>query len=391
MKRILFVATREPTYSRVSIVRNALGEHFQVDEIVSARKSYPARLLAVVLRLLWARCNGQMSRADAVVTGFFAQPVFPLIRLMYRGPIVADAYFSIYDTMVHDKRRARPGSLLARLCFWLDRYMLQHARLCLTDTQQHVEYLKSAFGAPGADVRRLWISAETPPLAAIAEIPATAEIPAADPPLEVLFWGGFIPLQGVETIVEAAALLKHDPVRITVVGAGQTLAACQDLQQRLAADRVRLVGWKPLDEIVEMARHAHLALGIFGTTDKAGRVIPNKAFEALAMGLPLVTRRSAAIDELLTDGVDAMLVEPGDPRALAERLREAGRNREEIERIGRAGQARFQQVCSPQRVAGLLGRQLRSIPELAEPVPAQPGWPHPLPAEGNLLTPERTR
>ena len=84
--------------------------------------------------------------------GYFAQPVFPLVRLLYRGPIIADAYFSMYDTMIHDKQMARPGSLLARICYWLDRHMLRRAQLCLTDTNQHVEYMCKAFDAPKPSV-----------------------------------------------------------------------------------------------------------------------------------------------------------------------------------------------------------------------------------------------
>ena len=54
---------------------------------------------------------------------------------------------------------------------------------------------------------------------------------------------------------------------------------------------------------------------------KAARVIPNKAFQALATATPLVTADTPAARELLADGRDALLVPPGDPEALATAIR----------------------------------------------------------------------
>ncbi len=356
MKRISFIATREPGYSRVSIVRKGLQEHFaQVDEFLSDQKSYPLRLVIIAMKVMWAWLTGRLGKSEAVVIGFFAQPIFPLVRLLYRGPIIADAYFSLFDTMVNDKQKATAKSFKGRLCFWLDSHMLKHADLSLTDTNEHVAYLKCQFNAPEADVRRLWISAETTPL------PSRLKTADANSTFHVFFWGGFIPLQGVPTIVRAAGLLQTENIQFSIFGAGQTLARCEQLKTELQISNLSFLGWATHKEIFERASRSHVALGIFGETEKAGRVIPNKAYEALAMGIPLVTRHSAASNELLVDRENCLLVDAGDAEQLAAKIAWARDNYSVAIDIANRGMDTFEQVCSPSVVGQQLAADIRSL------------------------------
>jgi glycosyltransferase involved in cell wall biosynthesis len=90
-------------------------------------------------------------------------------------------------------------------------------------------------------------------------------------------------------------------------------------------------------------------------------VIPNKAFQALACGAPLVTADTPAARELLTDGQDALLVPPGDPTALANALRRLESDDALRERIGRAGLETYRARASEE----VLGIRWRDIIERA--------------------------
>jgi len=98
-------------------------------------------------------------------------------------------------------------------------------------------------------------------------------------------------------------------------------------------------------------------LGIFGTTAKAQRVIPNKAFQALACGVPLITADTPAAAELLTDGDSAVLVPPGDPAALAAAVRSLADDDELARRIGAGGRAAYERAAS-EAVLGARWRKL---------------------------------
>jgi glycosyltransferase involved in cell wall biosynthesis len=64
-------------------------------------------------------------------------------------------------------------------------------------------------------------------------------------------------------------------------------------------------------------RQADVCLGIFGTSEKASRVIPNKVYQILASKKHLITADTPAIRELLKEGPCVHLVPPGDAKALA--------------------------------------------------------------------------
>ena len=130
----------------------------------------------------------------------------------------------------------------------------------------------------------------------------------------------------------------------------------------LLSDRPPNVNWVPwieYEQLPETIQAAGCALGIFGTSDKAARVIPNKAFQALACGTPLVTADTPAARELLTDGEDALLVRTADATALAAAIRRLADDPSLARRLGGAGRATYQAHASEE----VLGTQWRELLE----------------------------
>ena len=138
---------------------------------------------------------------------------------------------------------------------------------------------------------------------------------------EVLFYGTFIPLQGIETIVRATSFLPKD-VRVTVIGKGQTWADVQGAVPEgvIADERLRFQEPVQFEVLPKLLKEAHVALGIFGETAKAARVVPNKVVQAAAMGRPVITADTPAIRQYFRPGKDVELVPPNDPKALADSI-----------------------------------------------------------------------
>jgi glycosyltransferase involved in cell wall biosynthesis len=135
--------------------------------------------------------------------------------------------------------------------------------------------------------------------------------------LTILFYGQFIPLHGIETIVRAAKLSRNDNLRWIIIGKGQEENKISSMLKDEPLNNLTWLPWVNYDELIDWIRKSDICLGIFGDTDKASRVIPNKVFQIIMAGKPLITRNSPAIKELLNaDMPGVRLVPPSDPYAL---------------------------------------------------------------------------
>jgi glycosyltransferase involved in cell wall biosynthesis len=227
----------------------------------------------------------------------------------------------------------------------VDRRAFRRADVVVADTDAHAGFFREEFGLGAERVEVCFVGAED-----------RLFFPGWQPetPFHVLFVGKLIPLHGVETILAAAALAPEIPFRI--VGNGQLDAL---LGGRAA--NVEWIPWVEYEDLPGELQSAGCALGIFGTGAKAARVIPNKAFQAIACGTPLITADTPAARELLTDGQNALLVPPGDPAALAAAVRRLAGDQGLADRIGSSGRQTYEARASEHT----LGTRWRALLERA--------------------------
>ena len=86
-------------------------------------------------------------------------------------------------------------------------------------------------------------------------------------------------------------------------------------------------------------------------------MIPNKAYQALACGTPLITADTPGARELLTHGESALLVPPGDPAALAEAMQRVAGDPELAQRLSLGGRKVYEEQASEE----VLGARWRSL------------------------------
>lgn len=295
----------------------------------------------------WAGLGAAVARcppARAVVAGYLAQPDAPLAWLAARrlhAPLVVDLMISLWDTLAGDRGRA--GSLAGRGLRVLDRLAVRAADLVLADTAANAAFLVERLGARPDRVAVVPVGAE-PERFPVSPLPPG--------PARAVFYGKLSPMHGLETILAAARHPGAPPIRL--IGDGQLGPW---LEAEIARDRpagLERVAWVPYEGLGREIAACTISLGVFGTSEKASRVVPNKVWQAMAAGRAIVTADGPAIREVLTDGVDALLVPPGDPAALGAALARAAADRGLCARLGQAAHRRFLEVGAPRAVAGRL-------------------------------------
>jgi glycosyltransferase involved in cell wall biosynthesis len=350
--RVLYFGTYERNYPRnaqvISALRSAGVEVLEHHEpVFEARRDNWAVRWTVAFRLFLAELRLRFSNHDVfdvVLVGYPGHFDVPHARRVAgKRPLVFNPLISLHDTLVGDRSRFREGLFTARVLWVVDRRALRLSDLVVADTEANAEFLAELGDLPRSRVRVCFVGAED-------RLFHAGWRP--DEPFRVVFVGKLIPLHGVETILEAARLTPELEVR--VIGSGQLDNVMED-----RAPNVEWLQWIEYDDLPREYWGAGCALGIFGTSDKAQRVIPNKAYQALACGAPLITAATPAARELLRDEESALLVPPGDPSALAEAMRRVAGDLELAQSLSRGGRAVYEQRASEE----VLGARWRSLLE----------------------------
>ena len=175
---------------------------------------------------------------------------------------------------------------------------------------------------------------------------------------DVIFIGRLIEGKGVETIIEAIALLAKNSrkIRLAVVGQGPLRPVLEEQARRLAVDaQVRFHGLLSSPDLVKCLK-ASKALALCSNSYPEGFGIV--VAEAMACGKPVIVSDQPPLVE--TAGAGGIVVPQGDSVALARRVETVLEDRQLYDRLSQGAQTRVRDFAL-ERVGEQYVRYLQTV------------------------------
>jgi colanic acid/amylovoran biosynthesis glycosyltransferase len=195
------------------------------------------------------------------------------------------------------------------------------------------------------------------------DIPAEVVLPPIGISQTVLFVGRLVEKKGVDTLIDAMAILRQSApgLELSVIGDGP---ARGDLEKRAQAAgiRVKFHGW--LDEKhVHAAMRRALLLAVPSRAAAGGdsEGLPTVIMEAMALGVPVVATRHAGTPEIVADRVTGLLAPEADATALADAILTLKNEPELANRLRGEAYADVRARFDADRQSALLERMLVEI------------------------------
>ena len=242
--------------------------------------------------------------------------------------------------------------VLIRLSEWLERFLCRGADRVMVNSPGFVEHVKSR-GAKQVDL-----------------IPNGSDPSMFDPwddgiefrrehglqeKFVVMYAGAHGMSNDLGIVLESAIMLAKDPeIQIVLVGDGKEKAALQARAREMELGNVSFLPSLPKAEMPHALAAADACLAILKPLEEYKRTYPNKVFDYMAAGRPVVL----AIDGVIRDVVEAadcgLFARPGDSTALAEVIMSLAKNKEKSRQMGLNGRKHLERNFSREQVGGQL-------------------------------------
>jgi glycosyltransferase involved in cell wall biosynthesis len=214
------------------------------------------------------------------------------------------------------------NSLLGRMASALERFLYRHADAVIGLSPGMVEFILAA-GADPAKVHMVPNCSDLDLFHPGEKDPALVARYGLEGRVVVGYTGAVGPTNAVHVIAEAAAILKargREDIAVVVAGDGKCLAGIRADAQERGLGNLLLIGSLPKSEMPALLRTCDVLLSHLAKVPVLYTGSPNKLFDALASGRPVIVNSPGWTRPLIEESGAGVFVDPEDAAALADAI-----------------------------------------------------------------------
>ncbi len=269
-----------------------------------------------LLRKYWA----MQDEYDVLVTGYPGQFDVFLARLLswINGkPLAWDILMSIYLITV-ERGLAAKNPIIANLLHAIEYCAVRLPDILFLDSSEYVRWFADTYHVSTDRFRVLPTGADSDRFRPATTLSEPEAVSVTEDELHIVYHGTFLATHGVDTIIEAARLLRdHTDIRFTLLGTGPEHDAAAKLADSHGLTNVEFTGWVDESTLQATLAEADIVMGAVGVTPQSFLSVQNKIYEGLAMAKPVITGDGPAVRQFFEHGVHLYLCQRADPTALA--------------------------------------------------------------------------
>lgn len=169
-------------------------------------------------------------------------------------------------------------------------------------------------------------------------LPSASSVPREEKEKVLVYVGAISRIRGALEMIQALELLDHiDGLRLDLIGKFDPPELEQELQAMAGYRRVRFLGWMPWHSAWEISRRGYAGLVLFLPAPNHDKALPNKLFEYMAVGLPVVASNFPLWREIVEGNDCGICVDPLDPKAIADAIEYLITHPEKARKMGENG------------------------------------------------------
>ncbi len=349
-------------YPRINTIINGLKDRCNFKEIFyplwkgkeekekSVKK--PLKKLIPFLKSLFffASHIEEFKNADAVIVGFpgYFEVFFIKLFLILTGSkatLYLDYFFSIYESLVYERGILKKNSFFSKALFYFDRASLLIPDRVIIDTDEHRDFINDLFKID----RKKFL---TIPVGESEEYFSFLPYPEHKNRFNVLFFGTFLNLHGIDKIKEAIKLLEQEKsIHFILVGKGKNDFLFKDSNLKNITFINEFISPQKLKGYIQKS---HLILGIFGGNERAKVVIPCKIYDALACGRPVITGKTPAAERVFKNKDFVILCENNGKEIAKSILNFKKRDLSELKSLSETAYRFYKTNFSPEAIGELI-------------------------------------